>query len=68
MSATAILVTAIFGGFLGLAIAGWLAHRDERNLMSLAQRVPESPEVADHAWQQLVATVEAGRADFGGAK
>lgn len=68
MTPAVVWLTVIVGGFAGIALFGWLAHRDERNLMSLAQRVPESPEVADHAWRQLVATVEAGRADFGGAE
>ena len=41
MSATAILVTAIFGGFLGLAITGWLAHRaEQRTVVLVALRTP----------------------------
>lgn len=68
MTPAVVWLTIIVGGFAGIALFGRLVHRDERNLMSLAQRVPESPEVADHAWRQLVATVEAGRADFGGAE
>ena len=71
MSTTAILLTAIFGGFVGLAITGWLVHRAEQHTVVLVAlrtppRVPESPEVRDHAWTQLTRAVNQGRADFGG--